>query len=98
MQPFTKTHNLSIRNDINQSETTTKRKVRSHLARKQHKNCHSMFFTVFGLFLDFFTVFCSFLFSNKFIFGFFLVIHYFCLVLRFLINCFWSRDLGTSGL
>ena len=39
----------------------------------------------------------TFLFSNIFVFGFFLVIHYFCLVLRSLLNYFWSRDLGTSG-
>ena len=53
-----------------------------------------LFFGIFG----FFTVFCTFLFSIKTVFGFFLVTHYFCLVLRFLFNCFWSRDLRTSGL
>ena len=100
IQPFTKLHNLSIRNDMNQSETTTNRKVISHLVRKQHINCHFMFFFLLFLvfFGFFFTVFCTFLFSDKFVFGFFLVIHQFCLVLRFLFNCFWSWDLGTGGL
>ena len=58
IQPFTKLHNLSIRNDMNLSETTTNRKVRSHLVRKQHINCHFMFFFYcFWSFLDFFLLF-----------------------------------------
>ena len=56
------------------------------------------FFYCFWSFLDFFTVFCTFLFSSKFVFGFFLVIHYFRPILRFLFNCFWAQGLGISGL
>ena len=88
-------HDLSIKNDINQCETTTNRKVRSHMIYKLSFYVF-FFFTVFGLFW-FFTVFCTFLFSNKFAFSFFLILHCFCLVLRFLFNCFWSQALGLSG-
>ena len=50
-------------NDINQSETTTNRKVRSHPVLKQYINCHLMFFfycfwSFLGLLLFFFLLFC----------------------------------------
>ena len=38
-----KNFRVSIRNVINQSETSKKRKVESHLARKQYKNCYVLF-------------------------------------------------------
>ena len=93
---ITKTLDLSIINDIHQSETTTNRKVRSHFVRKLNINCHFMFLTVFGLFWVFY--FFLFLFTSNLVFGFFLVIHHLWLVLRFLFNCFWSKSLGVSGL
>ena len=55
-------------------------------------------FLLFLVFLGFLLFLVLFLISTNIVFGFFLVIHYFCLVLRFLFNCFWSLDLGTSGL
>ena len=57
-----------------------------------------MVFAVFGVFFGFFTGFCTFLFSSKLVFGFFLVVQHFWLVLRFLFNCFWCKDLGVSEL
>ena len=86
-------------NDINQSETTTNRKVRSHPVLKQYINCHLLFFfLLFLVFFGFTTVFFYFFVFKLIYFCFFLVIRCFCLVLHFLFNCFWSKGLWISEL
>ena len=96
--PATKTLNPSIRNDIIQSETTTNRKVRSHLVRKKTYKLSLYIFYCFWSFLDFLLFFVLFCFQINLFLAFSWLYTIFVWSYAFSLIVFWSRDLWTSGL